>query len=70
MKSYMENSFQSNSYSLNQSNIYLPCYDSENELHRQISTIANHARNTTDTNEITTFQDELTGLYLKIFEQK
>ena len=40
VKSYIENTFKSNGYSLNKSNLHLPEYDENNPLHKKIAELA------------------------------
>ncbi len=62
VKSYIENTFKSNGYSLNKSNLNLPEYDEKNPLHVQISSLARNV--TVDTVQSVT--GKITELYLQI----
>lgn len=68
IKKYIETSQKSNGYSLNKSKIYIPLYDSTNELHKKIMITSKRASN----NEIDVkiASKEITDYYLKICENK
>ena len=68
IKKYIETSQKSNGYSLNKSKIYIPLYDSTNELHKKIMITSKKASN----NEIDVkiASKEITDYYLKICENK
>ncbi len=65
VQQYIHSSFKSNGYSLNKANIRLPKFNSENELHKQIVTIAKKATLETCKN-LEDIQNALTSAYLKI----
>lgn len=62
VKSYIENTFKSNGYSLNKSNLHLPEYNENNSLHTKIVKLA---KNVTP-DSINSITQEITELYLKI----
>ena len=62
VKSYIENTFKSNGYSLNKSNLHLPEYNENNSLHAKIVKLA---KNVTP-DSINSITQEITELYLKI----
>ena len=66
VKSYIENTFKSNGYSLNKSNLYLPEYDSSNELHNEIVRLAKNVTPETVSN----VTKQITDIYLKICEDR
>ena len=68
IKKYIETSQKSNGYSLNKSKIYIPLYNSTNELHKKIMITSKKASN----NEIDVkiASKEITDYYLKICENK
>ena len=69
VQNYMHSSFKSNGYSLNKSNIYLPKYNSKNNIHKQISEYAYLA--STDLNvNIPDIQKKIMNLYLEICKDK
>lgn len=69
VQNYMHSSFKSNGYSLNKSNIYLPKYDSKNNIHKQISEYAYLASTNLDIN-IPEIQKKIMNLYLDICKTK
>lgn len=66
VRSYIENTFKSNGYSLNKSNLNLPEYDEKNHLHTEISKLAKTV--TSDT--ISYITQKISSLYLEICRQK
>ena len=69
VKNYIESSFKSNGFSLNKSNIYIPKYDYNNQLHNQISKLSKEASQPEYKN-LNLIIDNITDLYLKICESK
>ena len=67
---YIESAFKSNGFSLNKSNLYLPKFSSNNNLHNEIGYLSRQAEATTDADEIKKIQSKLTNLYLKICQNK
>lgn len=67
--SYIQSSFKSNGYSLNKSNLYIPKFDSNNQLHRNIARLAEIAKQK-DSDEIKKIQEELTNIYIEICKNK
>ena len=68
IKKYIETSQKSNGYSLNKSKIYIPLYDSTNELHKKIMITSKKASN--NEIDVKTASKEITDYYLKICENK
>lgn len=62
VKSYIENTFKSNGYSLNKSNLNLPEYDENNSLHTEIVKLSKNV--TLDS--VGSLTKKITELYLKI----
>ena len=69
VKNYIESSFKSNGFSLNKSNIYIPKYDYNNQLHNQISKLSKEASQP-ECKNLNLIIDNITDLYLKICESK
>lgn len=69
VKNYIESSFKSNGFSLNKSNIYIPKYDYNNQLHNQISKLSKEASQP-ECKILNLIIDNITDLYLKICESK
>lgn len=63
---YMHNTFKSNGYSLKKSQFYLPKYDKENSLHKQIVERSKTASASSDDSEIKEIQKDISSLYLKV----
>ncbi len=68
IKKYIETSQKSNGYSLNKSKIYIPLYDSTNELHKKVMITSKKASN--NEIDIKIASKEITDYYLKICENK
>lgn len=66
---YMQSTFKSNGYSLNKSQIYLPLYDKNNELHNKIVFLAKEASSAEDT-KVFDFQEQLSELYIEMCRLK
>ncbi len=66
--SYIETSFKSNGFSLNKANLFLPCFDSSNELHNRIVALSKKATilKPDKTDRIKTIQKQLTNLYVEL----
>ena len=65
---YIETSFKSNGFSLNKSNLFLPCYDPKNHLHTKIVALSKKATST-KANQATTIkaiQEQVSELYIKL----
>ena len=62
---YMHDSFKTNGFSLNKSNIYLPLYSSDNFLQVKISELAKFAQ-TKDCKDIELIQKEISKIYLEL----
>lgn len=67
--SYIQSSFKSNGYSLNKSNLYIPKYDSNNQLHGKIACLAEIAKQK-GSDEIKKIQDELANIYIEMCKNK
>ncbi len=63
---YMQNTFKSNGYSLKKSHFYLPEYDKNNMLHKEISGLAKIASKLEDEKKIKDIQLHLSELYLEL----
>lgn len=68
IKKYIETSQKSNGYSLNKSKIYIPLYDSINELHKKIMNVSKKASN--NQIDVKLASKEITNYYLKLCENK
>lgn len=66
--SYIQSSFKSNGYSLNKSNLCLPKYNSNNNLHVQISQLAESAVGKS-TEEIKLIQEKISSIYIQVCEE-
>lgn len=66
--SYIESSFKSNGFSLNKSNLFLPSFDSKNEIHKKIVNLSKKATQTENNKNIVieSIQKELTELYISL----
>lgn len=68
VQQYIQTTQKSNGFSLNKSNIYLPIYDENNIIQKEISNIAKVATN--DLNiDLKEIKGDLTKLYLKLCEK-
>lgn len=66
--SYIESSFKSNGFSLNKSNLFLPRFNPENEIHKKIVGLSKKATQT-ESNKVAVIkavQEQLTELYLAL----
>ena len=63
---YMQNTFKSNGYSLKKSHFYLPLFDKNHELHKQIVMLSKKASKLKSADKIAGIQSELSDLYLEI----
>ena len=64
--SYIESSFKSNGFSLNKSNLYIPSYNSQDKLHKQIVELSKKATSSACGTEIKAIQKQLSEVYLEI----
>ena len=74
VQQYIHSTFKSNGYSLNKSKLYIPLYDGNNQLHREISDIARKAtqnafQGKNDMN-LKSVQNVLMNLYLLVCDSK
>ena len=60
---YIQNTFKSNGYSLNKSQIYLPLYNENDKLHNKIVELAKQAT-MEDESKVPSIQDALSALYI------
>lgn len=67
---YIQNTFKSNGYSLKKAHFYLPEFDKNNKLHKEISKLAKKASLSSNKCEIENIQIKLSELYLKMCEFK
>lgn len=68
VQQYIHSSFKSNGYSLNKANIRMPKFDSRNETHKQIVSIAKKAT-LESCEKLEKIQNDLTVAYLEICSQ-
>lgn len=64
---YMHDSFKTNGFSLNKSNLYLPKFDKNNNLQNKIAYLAKIAKSSSE-NQILEIQATISDLYLKLCE--
>ena len=67
---YMQNTFKSNGYSLQKSQFYLPLYDKQNALHKEICRLAKKASKLSDEQKIAGLQTEISNLYIELCENR
>lgn len=67
---YMQNTFKSNGFSLQKSQFYLPLYDKQNTLHKEICRLAKKASKLTDEQKIAGLQTEISNLYIELCENR
>lgn len=67
---YIQNTFKSNGYSLKKAHFYLPEYNKNNTIHKEISQLARKCSVTKDENDIKQSQKKLSNLYLSLCESK
>lgn len=68
VKSYIHSTFKTNGFSLKKSRLYLPLFNPENEIQRNIATLSKEA--TAQTEKRNLIVDELTTEYLKLCASK
>lgn len=65
---YMHDSFKTNGFSLNKSNLCIPKFDKNNRLQNEIATLAKIAKNSNE-DQIEAIQTKISNLYIQLCDQ-